>query len=64
MIARVVYRDSIPEAERRGRRDPDDVEVLALALHTGLAVSSNDNDFEGVGVEWLTTAELLARLGP
>ena len=46
-----------------GRRDPDDVEILALALHTKIAVWSNDSDFEGVGVEWFTTAELLARLG-
>jgi predicted nucleic acid-binding protein len=58
------YERSIPEARRRiGRRDPDDVEVLALALQAGAAVWSNDNDFQGVGVEWFMTAELLARLG-
>jgi hypothetical protein len=39
-----------------------DVEILALALHSHLAVWSNDSDFEGVGVERFTTAELLARL--
>jgi predicted nucleic acid-binding protein len=64
VVMREVYAESIPEARRRiGRRDPDDVELLALALHSGLAVWSNDNDFEDAGVEWFTTAELLARLG-
>ena len=58
-----VYAAKIPEALRRiGRRDPDDVDTLALALHFGLPVWSNDNDFEGVGVEWYTTAELLQKL--
>lgn len=64
VVERTVYRSSILEAKRCiGRRDPDDVEILALALHTNTAVWSNDNDFEGVGVEWLTTTELLARFG-
>ncbi len=63
VVDRAVYEASIPDAERRiGRRDPDDVEILALALHAKLAVWSNDNDFEAVGVEWFTTAELLATL--
>jgi predicted nucleic acid-binding protein len=63
VIEQKVYEKKIPEARRRiGRRDPDDVEILALTLHTGFALWSNDNDFEGVGVEWFTTAELLARL--
>jgi len=64
VVERTAYQASIREAERRiGRRDPDDVELLALALHTKIPVWSNDNDFAGVGVEWFTTAELLARLG-
>jgi predicted nucleic acid-binding protein len=64
VVERAAYQASIQEAERRiGRRDPDDVELLALALHAKVPVWSNDNDFEGVGVEWFTTAELLARLG-
>jgi hypothetical protein len=40
------------------------VELLALALHAGVPVWSNDDDFEDAGVEWYTTAELLRRLGP
>jgi predicted nucleic acid-binding protein len=64
VVEREVYERSIPEARRRiGQRDPDDVEILALALHAGVPVWSNDNDFEDAGIEWFTTAELLERLG-
>ena len=39
-------------AKRRiGKRDPDDVDALALALTLKLPVWSNDNDFEESGVE-------------
>jgi len=44
-------------------RDPDDAELLALALHFKVPLWSNDNDFEDCGVEWFTTAELLRKLG-
>lgn len=64
LIDRKVYAGKMPEAQRRiGRRDPDDVDILALALHMGAPVWSNDNDFEDAGVEWYTTAELLKKLG-
>jgi predicted nucleic acid-binding protein len=57
-------KDRIPEATRKiGSRDPDDVELLALALALDIPVWSNDNDFKGVGVEWYTTARLLKKLG-
>ena len=57
VVQREVYEKSIPEARRRiGRGDPDDVELLALPLHTGVAVWSR-------GVDWLASGELLARLG-
>ena len=63
VVEREIYEKSIPEAKRRiGRRDPDDVEILALALHVGAPIWSNDNDFEDAGVQWFTTAALLARL--
>jgi predicted nucleic acid-binding protein len=64
VIEREEYADSLPEARRRiARRDPDDVDVLALALHLGAGVWSNDSDFDVAGVEWHTTAQLLKRLG-
>jgi len=64
LVDQAAYSASLPDAKRRiGRRDPDDVEILALALHTGLPLWSNDNDFMDAGVEWYTTAELLRRLG-
>jgi predicted nucleic acid-binding protein len=65
VVERSEYQQHMKEATRRmQRRDPNDVDVLALALHLGHAVWSNDNDFEDAGVEWHTTAELLKTLGP
>jgi predicted nucleic acid-binding protein len=65
VVDRRSYASSIPEAKKRiGRRDPDDVEILALALHLGVPVWSNDNDFEDAEVEWFTTAALLAAIKP
>ncbi len=64
VVERSEYEDELLAARRRiGKRDPDDVDVLALALHLNLAVWSNDNDCEDAGVEWHTTAELLKALG-
>jgi predicted nucleic acid-binding protein len=58
------YRQSVKKARQLlDRRDPDDVELLALVLRTGLPPWSNDNDFEVTGVHWFTTAQPLARLG-
>ncbi len=55
------YRQSIAEARRRiGKRDPKDVDVLALTLQLGLPLWSNGRDFEKAGIEYLTTARLLA----
>jgi predicted nucleic acid-binding protein len=64
VVERTVYAASIAEAAKRlGRRDSDDVELLALALHIEVPVWSNDKDFEDAGVDWFTTAELLKELG-
>jgi predicted nucleic acid-binding protein len=64
IVAREVYERSIARAHKRiGWRDPDDVELLALTLHFKVPLWSNDNDFEGCGVERYTTAQLLKRLG-
>ena len=53
------------EAAKRAiaKRDPDDADLLALALAFGVPVWSNDSDFKDAGVEWYTTARLLQRLG-
>jgi predicted nucleic acid-binding protein len=64
VVAREDYAAAISKAEKRmGKRDPDDIDILALAIHLGIPVWSNDNDFEDAGVEWYTTAQLLKRLG-
>lgn len=63
VVPRKTYLRSVAEARRRiGRRDPDDVEILALALQFDVPVWSNDNDFEDAGTIWYTTASLLAFL--
>jgi predicted nucleic acid-binding protein len=63
VVDRDDYAPSLPEAARRmARRDPDDVETLALALHLRLPVWSNDDDFRGMDVPWFTTARLLKAL--
>jgi len=64
VVERKDYAGSLPEAARRMQdRDPDDVDLLALALQLEIPVWSNDNDFEGTGVEWYTTARLMKALG-
>lgn len=52
------------EAAKRtiAKRDPHDVDLLALALAFAIPVWSNDSDFKDAGVEWYTTARLLRRL--
>jgi predicted nucleic acid-binding protein len=45
-----------------GQRDPDDAELLALALNFNVPVWSNDKDFEDTGIRRLTTEELLRQL--
>ncbi len=64
VVERTAYSTSLPAASKRiGRRDPDDVDLLALALHLKIPVWSNDKDFEGTGVDWFTTESLLRHLG-
>ncbi len=64
VVKREEYARHLAEATRRiGKRDPDDVPILALALALDIAVWSNDKDFEDAGVEWHTTAALLKKLG-
>jgi len=64
IVDREIYKGSIANAKREiGKRDPDDVELLALAMHFKIPVWSNDNDFLECGVDRVTTAELLKILG-
>ena len=64
VVGRIDYAAAIPEAKKRiEQRDPEDVELLALALAFNIPVWSNDNDFEHTGVQWLTTEKLLQQLG-
>lgn len=64
VVERSVYQPKMAEAERRiGQRDPDDVELLALALQSGGHLWSNDRDFNEIGVPRYTTAQLLKALG-
>ena len=64
IISPEVSADAMDEARRLiGWRDPDDVEILSLALHFKIPLWTNDNDFEGCGIERFTTAEILRKLG-
>jgi len=64
LVEKPVYASRLPQARKIvAQRDPDDVDILALALHLGLPLWSNDKDFEQTGVERFTTAELLQMLG-
>lgn len=63
IVPRENYEHCLPEARKRiGGRDPDDIDLLALALSSEAVIWSNDNDFAEGGVDWLTTAQLLKRL--
>jgi predicted nucleic acid-binding protein len=59
----VAFEEKLIEARSRiGARDPEDIDLLALALVLEIPVWSNDRDFKGAGVEWYTTARLLKLL--
>ncbi len=64
IYGRHFYMEKLEEARRRiWERDPEDVDLLALALKLNAPVWSNDSDYKVAGVEWYTTARLLKRLG-
>jgi predicted nucleic acid-binding protein len=64
IVDRAAYANSLSEARRRiGRRDSDDVDILALAIQFQIPVWSNDRDFEDCGVQLYTTEDLLRKLG-
>ena len=62
---RSVYKERLSQSrELIGHRDPDDVDLLALALDLGWPLWSNDADFEEIGgiLPVYTTADLLSKL--
>ena len=64
IVAPPEYSASISEARRRiAHRDPDDVDILALALRLQIPLWSNDKDFTGTGIDWMTTEGLMKKLG-
>jgi len=64
IVEREAYGNSISEAKRRiGRRDPDDVDILALAIQFHIPVWSNGRDFEDSVIQWYTTEDLLRKFG-
>lgn len=63
LISRPDYAKSMTEAVKRiGHRDPDDVELLALALQLRVPIWSNDRDFEELDIDLFTTERLLREL--
>jgi len=63
LVNRNPYNKTLAKATRRiGPRDPDDVDLLALALHLQIPIWSNDRDFEGLSVDRFTTERLLRHL--
>jgi predicted nucleic acid-binding protein len=64
IVERAGYSATMTEAlQRIGGRDPDDAELLALALRFRLPIWSNDKDFEQLNIELFTTADLFRHLG-
>lgn len=56
---RSLYGDRVAQArDLIESRDPDDVDLLALALKLKSPIWTNDRDFQGLGVEVYTTAQL------
>jgi predicted nucleic acid-binding protein len=57
-----MYAHHRQEAERRmAQRDPEDVDLLALAIHLGVTIWTNDRDFAICGLPVISTAQLLAQ---
>ncbi len=64
VVERDEYAGALSEASRRiARRDPNDVDILALAISFKIPIWSNDKDFQNTGVDMFTTEALFRRLG-
>lgn len=56
----VFYKKEITRAKGLiSKRDPDDANLLALALKLGCPIWSNDKNFENLGVEVYSTLDLI-----
>jgi len=54
------YQSRVRQAEKLiGKRDSDDVNLLALALKLNCPIWSNDKDFSGLGMQVYSTLDLL-----
>jgi len=64
VVGRDFYKDQMKKAKKIMQdRDPDDVELAALALKCKAPVWSNDNHFKDFPTGRYTTAQLLKKLG-
>ena len=64
IVERSEYSRRVPRALKLiGQRDPDDAELLALALQLQVPIWSNDRDFESLNIELFTIESLLRELG-
>ena len=64
IYTREFYEEKLEAAYKEiGERDPEDVDLLALALKVRAPIWSNDQHFRGLKVKWWTTARLLQHLG-
>jgi predicted nucleic acid-binding protein len=62
--SRQFYEISISKANKLiGKRDPNDVDILALALTLECPLWTNDKDFNDLGLALYPTAKLLKMLG-
>lgn len=63
VFAEELYAHHRPEAERRmAHRDPEDVDLLALAIHLDVTIWTNDRDFAICGLPVVSTAQLIAQM--
>lgn len=61
VIPESVFKDKLDTAHHQmGKRDPTDVDLLALALAEDIPIWSDDQDFEDSSVQVFTTQEVLA----
>lgn len=45
------------------KRDPEDVDLLALALKLSVPIWTNDQDYSATAVTWFSTAQILSKFG-